>query len=108
MDLCLIFGNLLDNAVTACRHVRTDARFIRLSADLDTPGHLYITMVNSFDGNVCTRNGKYISTKERKSGIGLASIQATIQKYHGSSNFYTEQHEFISNIMLKLKENETE
>ena len=108
IDLCLIFGNLLDNAVTACRHVRTDARFIRLSADLDTPGHLYITMVNSFDGNVCTRNGKYISTKERKSGIGLASIQATIQKYHGSSNFYTEQHEFISNIMLKLKENETE
>ena len=108
IDLCLIFGNLLDNAVTACRHVRTDARFIRLSADLDTPGHLYITMVNSFDGNVCTRNGKYISTKERKSGIGLASIQATTQKYHGSSNFYTEQHEFISNIMLKLKENETE
>ena len=108
IDLCLIFGNLLDNAVTACRHVRADARFIRLSADLDTPGHLYITMVNSFDGNVCTRNGKYISTKERKSGIGLASIQATIQKYHGSSNFYTEQHEFISNIMLKLKENETE
>ncbi len=108
IDLCLIFGNLLDNAVTACRHVRADARFIRLSADLDTPGHLYITMVNSFDGNVCTRNGKYISTKERKSGIGLASIQATTQKYHGSSNFYTEQHEFISNIMLKLKENETE
>ena len=108
IDLCLIFGNLLDNAVTACRHVRADARFIRLSADLDTPGHLYITMVNCFDGNVCTRNGKYISTKERKSGIGLASIQATTQKYHGSSNFYTEQHEFISNIMLKLKENETE
>ena len=38
IDLCLIFGNLLYNAVTACRHVRTDARFIRLSADLDTPG----------------------------------------------------------------------
>ena len=102
IDLCLIFGNLLDNAVTACRHVKSPDRFIRLSADLDTPGCLYITMVNSFDGNICKRNGKFISTKEKKSGIGLASIQATAEKHHGSSNFYTEQHEFISNIMLKL------
>lgn len=102
IDLCLIFGNLLDNAVTACRRVKDSDRFIRLSADLDTPGCLYITMVNSFDGNVSRRNGKYLSTKAKKSGIGLTSIQATAEKHEGSSNFYTEAHEFISNIMLKL------
>ena len=102
IDLCLIFGNLLDNAITACRKAKAGSRFIRLSADLDTPGFLYVTMVNSFSGEVYKRNGKYISTKEKKSGIGLTSIQATTEKYQGSSNFYTENHEFISNIMLKL------
>ena len=102
IDLCLIFGNLLDNAITACRKAKAGSRFIRLSADLDTPGFLYVTMVNGFSGEVYKRNGKYISTKEKKSGIGLTSIQATTEKYQGSSNFYTENHEFISNIMLKL------
>lgn len=102
IDLCLIFGNLLDNAITACRKAKAGSRFIRLSADLDTPGFLYVTMVNSFSGEVYKRNGKYISTKEKKSGIGLTSIQATTEKYQGFSNFYTENHEFISNIMLKL------
>ncbi len=102
IDLCLIFGNLLDNAITACRKAKAGSRFIRLSADLDTPGFLYVTMVNSFSGEVYKRNGKYISTKEKKSGIGLTSIQATTEKHQGFSNFYTENHEFISNIMLKL------
>lgn len=103
IDLCLIFGNLLENAVTACRQVKHDSRFIRLSADLSTPGCLYITMVNSFSGEVHKQNGKYMSTKKEKSGIGLTSIQATTQKHQGSCSFYTEADTFISNVMLKLQ-----
>lgn len=69
IDLCLIFGNLLDNAVTACRKAKAGSRFIRLSTDLDTPGFLYVTMVNSFAGEVYKKNGKYISAKEKKAAL---------------------------------------
>lgn len=36
------------------------------------------------------------------SGIGLLSIQTTAERYHGSTRFYNEEMEFISNIMLRL------
>ena len=65
IDLCLIFGNLLDNAITACRKAKAGSRFIRLSADLDTPGFLYVTMVNSFQAK-CIRETENIYPQKRK------------------------------------------
>lgn len=102
VDLSLLFGNLLENAIHACCQVPVENRYIHLSSDLNSPGTIYITMVNSFNGIAKKMNGQFLSTTESGSGIGLLSIQTTAERYHGSTRFYNEETEFISNIMLRL------
>ena len=50
IDLCVIFGNIVENAIEACEKVRIGERYIQLSADREEGQCLYITMVNSSDG----------------------------------------------------------
>lgn len=102
IDLCVIFGNILENAIDACRRVQSGARYIRLSADHEEGRCLYITMVNSSDGQNEKKNGAFLSRKKEKSGIGLSSVQMVASKHGGLAEFHEEGTEFYSNIMLQL------
>lgn len=102
VDLSLLFGNLLENAIHACKQIPEPERYIHLSSDLNRPGVMCIIMVNSFNGTVKKKNGHFLSTTENGSGIGLLSIQTTAARYHGSSLFHANGTEFVSNVMLRL------
>lgn len=93
VDLCLLLGNLLENAINSCKVCDTDSRYIRLSCDTNTEGALYITMVNSLNN----KSAKFC----HGSGTGLLSIRATTEKYNGITKFYQSGDEYVSNIMLK-------
>lgn len=56
IELCVIFGNLLENALEACGHMTEGVKFLRLSSRLEH-GVLTIAMDNSFDGQVRRRRG---------------------------------------------------
>jgi len=93
-DLCIIIGNLLENALEACRYV-SDSPFIKVLARL-TGRNLAILVENSFDGKVESQQGKYISRKtpeEMREGIGLTSVKNLCQKYDGM--FETEHSESV-------------
>ncbi len=98
-DLCTVFGNLLSNAIKGCMTVPEEKRYINLNAEEDGNGHLFITQVNSYDGNTRIKDNKFLSTTNG-SGIGLVSIQQTAEKYNGMAEFHAESTEFISNVML--------
>lgn len=98
-DLCIVFGNLLSNAINGCTTVPEEKRHISLNAEEDGNGHLYITQVNSYDGNTRMKNSRFLSTTNG-SGIGLGSIQQTAEKYNGMAEFHAGSTEFISNVML--------
>ena len=98
-DLCIVFGNLLSNALKGCMTVPEEKRYINLNAEEDENGHLYITQVNSYDGNTRMKNSRFLSTTNG-SGIGLGSIQQTAEKYNGMAEFKAGNTEFISNVML--------
>ena len=100
IDLSILLGNLLDNAIYACKSLPQKERYIHLTADTDTPGSLYIAMANSFDGNLKEENGHFLSTKDNGRAIGLSSVSAIAKKYHGVAEFYGAGKEFISNVML--------
>lgn len=102
IDLCVIFGNILENAIAACERVAIEERYIQLSVDHEEDCCLYITMVNSSDGRNEKKNGVFISRKKEKSGIGLSSVQMVAGKYAGLAEFHEEGNEFYSNIMLQL------
>ena len=82
-DLCVVLGNMLDNAIEASEKV-TD-RWINVSIGLRKNG-LVIVVENSFDGIIKKNiHGNIISIKENKEhhGYGLKSIRKTVEKYDG-------------------------
>lgn len=100
-DLCLVFGNLIENAIEACRRLDNDGCFIRLSADIRYKT-LIITMDNSFDGHFKIRDGKYLSSKRNDFGIGLSSIQSVAQKYGGDTEFVAKNGVFQSSLYFQI------
>jgi sensor histidine kinase YesM len=100
--LCVIFGNCLENALEACRRMNGGQKFIRITAKLNGT-NLFITMDNSFDGNVSKSDNGFLSSKRNnKTGIGLSSIKFIAEKYNGNVQFSAEGHIFKSNIFLNL------
>ena len=99
-DLCIIFGNSIENAIEACRKLSGE-RYIRIYSKL-TGKLLTITIDNSFNGEVKKDDEKFISTKHEGHGIGTISMKAVAQKYDGAVEFSTRDDEFQVSIMLRI------
>ena len=100
VELCGMVGNVLENAVNACK--RAEEKRIRITILAEGGAQLYIVATNTFDGYVRRKNGVYLSTSRNGSGIGLASITATAEKYGGVAQFSHEGNQFFSNIAIPL------
>lgn len=101
-DLCVIIGNLLDNAIEACcKFDDTEKRFIRVYIGL-LKQQLYISVSNSVGGEL-KRDGKtYMTTKNENHGFGLKRIDKIVSKYGGYINRQDETDVFATEIMLPL------
>jgi sensor histidine kinase YesM len=93
MDLCVILGNFLENALEACRRVaETSERFISVRTRI-IDGSLVIIVENSFDGVLNEKDGVYLSLKEGAGGdegIGLSSVKAVCDKHEGMMSVETD------------------
>lgn len=100
-QLCIIFGNLLENAIEACCRTENENRFIKLSSNIKA-GMLYIAMDNSCDGNIRIENGGFISSKRNEIGTGINSITAIVKKYGGNAKFNVNGNVFESSVCIEL------
>lgn len=83
--LAIVFGNLLDNALEACREMEKGERYIRLETFYEKEV-LMVTVCNSCEGERRrNRNGKFVTTKRdnRNHGLGLSSVEQAVESYHG-------------------------
>ena len=102
IDLCVIIGNLLDNAIEASMKIKDPAqRFIRVYMDLKR-NNLYITVTNSSGGEINKHDSKYLSSKGPNHGFGIMRTDRIVQKYGGFINRNSEEGVFTSEIMLPL------
>lgn len=101
-DLAIIFGNLLENAIEACRKIDENKRWVRISSDVSYE-LLVITMDNSYDGKLILDGDRFRSTKREDFGIGLSSIQSVARKYHGDAKFEDQDGHFQSSVYLRTK-----
>ena len=98
-ELCVIFGNLMENALEACGRMAGGRRFLHLRSTVHL-GTLTITMDNSFDGQVTRENGTFRSSKRDDFGVGLSSIQAVARKRGGDARFEADGQVFRSSVYL--------
>jgi len=101
-EMCIVLGNLLENAVEACQKLEPltgNSRQIKLV--LKPKGEQLMLMVrNTFDGEVVLDGEKFISTKkDDNSGIGLESVMAVAARYGEMFNINYDN-EFFSVFVL--------
>ena len=103
IDLCVIIGNLMDNAIEACVKLPDEAeRFIRVYIDV-LKDQLYISVSNSVGGEYKRSGRAYLSTKKDDGhGFGLMRIDQIADKYEGFVNRKSEEGVFATEIMLPL------
>lgn len=103
VDLCVIIGNLLDNAMEACLKIeKAEERFIRVYIGIFKE-QLYLNVTNSMSG-IPNRKGKaFASSKGENHGFGLMRVDRVAEKYSGYVNRQFEDGVFGTEIMLPLK-----
>ena len=103
VDLSLIIGNLMDNAMEACMRVGDTAqRFIRVYIDI-LKGQLYIYVMNATAGELKRVGRTYETVKNsRHHGFGLMRIDKVVERYHGYLEREHEEGVFATEVLLPL------
>lgn len=102
VDLSVLVGNLLDNAMEACKRIdEKKERFIRIYIDI-IKKQLYISVVNSMEGQAKKNGTQYLSSKQGLHGFGLLRIDSIVSKYHGYINRQSEPGVFATEVTLPL------
>ena len=102
LDLCVILGNLLDNAIESCRKIKDpDERFIRVYIGI-LKKQLYISITNATSETVKQRTDHYFTTKRGDHGHGLKRVDQVVKKYDGYLNRQNEPGVFATEIILPL------
>lgn len=99
MDLCVIFANALENAISACKDIYgAKDRIIKIVSKVNN-NKLYIQITNSFDSTIIFVDDMPIST-DQNHGFGTKSIAAIAHKYGGMYSFTAEDRVFKTSIIL--------
>ena len=104
VDIYVIFGNILQNAIEAVEKIdNRDKRIISLSVKANEK-LLIIQAENYFTGTVTMQNGLPLTNKDDKTshGIGMKSIQILVKKYMGEMNIKTREDRFLLSIVLPI------
>lgn len=99
MDLCVILGNVIENAINACKDIlNINDRSLKIVCK-NKNNKLFIQIKNSYEGNVTFSDGLPISTQEHH-GLGTKSVASIVQKYGGVYSFTAENGSFTTSIIL--------
>lgn len=99
-EVCALLGNLLENAVEACREVRRSAPFIRVRGAWEDD-HLVFAVDNSCETEPAWKDGRLLSSKrEGGFGTGTRSVQRTAERSGGTAKFTYQDGVFYASIFL--------
>lgn len=89
IDFCIILGNALDNAISACSRI-------------DNGKQKYIYMTGKVQGDflLIEIENSYSGRRMIRSGTGLTNIKAAVEKYHGAVEMRTEGEKFVLSILV--------
>lgn len=104
LDLCIVLGNLIDNAIEACEKINDKdvQKFIQVSARIYL-NQIYIKVINSKSNRVEKRNGKFLTSKRDKKnhGIGLENVKESVYKNDGEIEIKDSKNTFEVSLYMK-------
>lgn len=106
MDICTIFGNMLDNAIECELRIPDKEKRLIHVAVYSHKDFLIIRCENYCPEEVSFRDGLPVTTKQDADyhGYGVKSIRYTAEKYGGSVTIEVKDSWFVMNILVPLRE----
>ncbi len=98
LELSIVVGNLLDNAIEACCSVQGE-RFIRLFLSMKGT-MLYFSMLNSAGEKRKKTGALFASRKDGMHGFGLRRAQAILEEHGGWVKYNSEDGAFTSEFLV--------
>lgn len=98
-EICALLGNLLENAVDACREVQDSTPFIRVRGVCER-GRIVFTVDNSCAQELLWENGRLVSTKHEGYGVGTRAVQETAERSGGGAWFSCKNGVFYASVLL--------
>lgn len=102
LELSIIVGNLLDNAIEACRTV-SDRRFIRLFMGMKG-NMLYFSMLNTAGPKKKKTGSLFVTHKGGVHGFGLRRAEAILESHGGWVKYNSEDGAFSSEFLVPALE----
>ena len=89
IDFCIILGNALDNAISACNRISSGKqKYIHVTGKVQGD-FLLMEIENSYSGRGMIH-----------SGTGLTNIKAAVEKYQGAMEMRTEGEKFVLSLLV--------
>ena len=101
-DITVLLGNLLENAVEACRQEAVERRLITLRVKRRGSSSLLILVDNTCVTPVMFANGMPLSSKKEGGGIGTASVSEIAARYGGTVQFEQNSEVFYASVLLQI------
>lgn len=104
LDLCVLLGNALDNAIEGVSVDGNNEIYLELR---NVDNFFMISVKNTITNSVLEYNPNLISTKNEKEvhGLGILSMKEVVQKYNGSIEFYESDNKFCCDMLLDIPDN---
>ena len=101
-DLCMLMGNLLENALLASENLPPEERDVSVVCQMLSPAMLGLIVENRYDGTLKRHGDTLYSTRHSGCGMGLISVKSAVRKYNGQLTMSTENKTFRVHILLNL------
>lgn len=103
-ELCALLGNLLENAVEACKELTKKeltkaSPFIRVCGECRQYS-IILTVDNPCQNEPKQENGRFLSTKHHGYGTGTYSVKATAEKNGGTVKFEYKEGIFYASVLF--------
>lgn len=100
LDLCVVIGNLFDNAIEASLRLPPEKRLIRIYMDMKGT-QLYISFTNfTAEKKLAKHGGRFFSTKGEGHGFGLLRMDSVVERLGGYLSRNSEDGAFTTEILL--------
>lgn len=98
LELSIVIGNLLDNAIESC-HTVTGERFIRIFISMKGT-MLYFSMLNTAGPKKKKTGSLFVTHKDGVHGFGLRRAEAILEEHGGWVKYNSEDGAFTSEFLV--------